>query len=240
MTTGTIDIGIGENLQAQRAFPAARSGFNAASAHDAAQAGRPDMWSSTVVLKNHNGMEEAFSIGPDGYVWHYLVGRYADSGSRLFATGLAASVFNVARLPDGRRVVIAADGLNLNCVCETALGSGRWSLPQRVHLNTLRGTISIEKIMMQIKGTQFMVGVVSERASEMGYRLLELWDGVWVDDQLVFCNSPTRARSAGVSVWQKVMTQEMPDVQPDGPVYRRRQHEAGIPLGLQRAGSAPY
>jgi hypothetical protein len=227
MTTGTIDIGIGENYLAPQPAAAPRGTFGSAIAHSAAQAARPDMWHSTVVLKNHKGMEEAFSIGPDGYVWHYLVGRYADSGSRLFSTGLAASVFNISRLPDGRRVAIGADGLNLNCICETAPGSGRWSEPRKVPFNTLRGTLSIDKIMMQTRGAQLLVGVVTERASEMGYRLLELWDGIWADDQPVFCKSPTRARSTGQSVWQKLIAQEMPDVVRDGPVYRRIESGGG-------------
>lgn len=232
-TTGTIDIGITQ----QPAYAPAMDGttrthtirtataptYGSAQVDTSAKPSQADMWHSTVVLKTAQGMEEAFSIGPDGYVWHYLVGRYRATGGRLFSTGLAASVFNVTPLADGRRMVIAANLLSLHFCVEEAAGTGRWSAAQDVPFNTLRGTISIEKIMLQMKGQQLLIGVVTQRASDMGYRLLELWDGVWSNTQPVFCKLPTRARTTSENVWRAQLAQELPDVERYGPVYRQRQ-----------------
>ncbi len=187
------------------------------------------MWKDTVMLTDARSMQEAFAIGPDGYVWHYLVGRYADSVGRLFSTGLQATVFNVASLPDGRRVVIAANGLSITCVVETESGSRQWSAPVAVPLNTLRGTLAVEKIMLRLVHNQLLVGLVVERASEMGYRLQELWDGVWVQDRPLFCNAPTRMR-ASASVWED----DTADKQ-TGTTQARMAHSGGFEVHVQAA-----
>ncbi len=253
-TTGTIDIGITQ--QPVYAPAASASAVNSAAAtrthtirtaaptygcaqvDTSAKPSQSDMWHSTVVLKTPQGMEEAFSIGPDGYVWHYLVGRYQATGGRLFSTGLKASVFNVTHLADGRRMVIAADLLSLHFCVEEAPGTGRWSAAQDVPFNTLRGTMSIEKIMLQTKGQQLLIGVVTQRASEMGYRLLELWDGVWSNDRPVFCKAPTRARTTPENVWRAQFAQEMPNVERYGPVYRQREADpvAAAAQSMRHAG----
>lgn len=183
--------------------------FNSTKAEKAAGKVTSQMWKDTVVLTDARDMQEAFAIGPDGYVWHYLVGRYADSMGRLFSTGLEATVFNVATLPDGRRAVIAASGLCIRSVVETERGSRQWSAPVDVPLNTLRGTLSIDKIMLRTIHNQLLVGLVVQRASDMGYRLHELWDGVWVQDRPLFCNAPTRMRTSA-SVWQDDMGNSAP------------------------------
>ncbi len=182
-----------------------------------------DLLHGSVVLTNVKGVQEVFAIRPDRYVWHHLVGRYADSAARLFCTGLPAHVFNVAALPDGRRMVLGAQGLSLQFCVETAADSGRWHAPRDVPMNPPEGTICIDKIMLRTKDDLLLIGVVTQRASPGGYRLLELWDGTWVNETPIISKVPRRARSSASSAWQKRIADELPEVQRSGPVYQLRQ-----------------
>ncbi len=179
---------------------------------------------TTVLLVNPDESMENFSLSPNGQVWHQRVSK--SQGPRHASphnTGLAVSLFNVARLPNGCRLVVGARGLSLLYCCETAPGSSQWEPAREALLKPLRGTRFILKILVQHHQEQLMVGVMTQRTSDMGFELLELWDGSWQQDRLVFCGAPTRATSTRENLWLPVLAREMPNIERYGPVYRRRQ-----------------
>jgi hypothetical protein len=193
--------------------------FTALNAARAARSAGTDIWRSSVQLAQANGGAQMFSLGPDGHVWQYLLGKYEGTGSRMRPTGLDASTFNACSLADGRRVVVAAIGLELRTVCETAPGSCRWGEPQAAGFYPLRGSLCIDKIMLKASGAQLLVGLLTQRASEVGYRLVDLWDGAFNGQHLNMGPAPTRARMSGHSVWQELLDNEIPELSRQGPGY---------------------
>ena len=118
-------------------------------------------WQQTVVMRNAQKQEEAFSIGPDGYVWSFIAdsgdSRFDACGQRLDNLGLKADFLTVGRNVAGALVVIAAKGLNTQYRTETpvtALDAAesvgrRWSPAQSIHLPTIQGATGVRRLYTQ-------------------------------------------------------------------------------------------
>jgi hypothetical protein len=118
-------------------------------------------WQQTVVMRNAQKQEEAFSIGPDGYVWSFIAdsgdSRFDASGQRLENLGLKADFLTVGRNVAGALVVIAAKGLHTQYRTEspvTALDapesmSRRWSPAQSIHLPAIQGATGVRRLYTQ-------------------------------------------------------------------------------------------
>jgi hypothetical protein len=164
--------------------------------------GGGSLWRKTMVLSNAQGQDEAFSIGPDGYVWHYVMGQGRVGAGRLLSTGLAANVFTAAALPDGRRLLMGAQGLEVSCCAEQPreLGGG-WATPQRASLRLDPRTEAIERVSVRPMTTRIWLEVVTTRAGADGASVRELWQGAWRDERAVFASQPIRHVSALDEAW---------------------------------------
>jgi hypothetical protein len=162
------------------------------------------MWKRTVLQTNAAGREEAFSIGPDDFVWSYLTGNADVPAGRLVSTGLSGALFTVGKLPEGGMVVIAADGGKLRCVVETGHKTPRWSAPQEVSFKGLRDGAVIHKVVTQIINLTLFVGVLTRKTGAEGKDQYDFWDGVWVRDRPVFCNSPVEWRAENNIWWDAI------------------------------------
>jgi hypothetical protein len=162
------------------------------------------MWKRTVLQTTASGREEAFSIGPDDFVWSYLTGNADFSAGRLVSTGLSASVFTVGKLPSGGMVVVAAEGGKLRCVVETGDKKPRWSEPQAVHFKGLSDGAVIHKVVTQTLNQTLFVGVLTRKTGADGKDAYDFWDGVWVGDRPVFCNSPVEWRAENNIWWDAI------------------------------------
>lgn len=118
-------------------------------------------WQQTVVVRNAQKQEEAFSIGPDGRVWSFIADtgdrRFDTSGPRLWNLGLEADFLTVGRNMAGVLVVIAAKGLRTQYRTEMPLaardaakGLGHcWSPAKSIHLPHIPGAIRVRRLYTQ-------------------------------------------------------------------------------------------
>ena len=165
------------------------------------EAAGPTMWKNTVVWTDAQGREEAFSIGPDGYVWSYYRNAQGASAGRLISTGLLATSFALGRTELDRLVVIAADGTTVRHVMETGDGGAvRWTGPRQATFAGLRDAVSVDKVLAQSIGTSLFVGVLTRHIGAVGQDCFQLWDSVWAGDSLVFCHSPVKLGSES-NIW---------------------------------------
>ncbi len=118
-------------------------------------------WQQTVVMRNAQQEEEAFSIGPDGQVWSFIADRSdsnANGGApRLENLGLEADFLTVGRNAAGALVLIAAKGLRTQYRTEIPLtardaarGLGRcWSPAQSIQLPAIPGATGVRRLYTQ-------------------------------------------------------------------------------------------
>jgi hypothetical protein len=169
-----------------RTKASASDGLGSQSAsHRAPQHGNgANLWRQTVVISDAFGNSEAFSLGPDGEVWRYQMGRDAASGGRLLSTGLSADVFGAAELPDGRLLVLAAKGNLLRHIIEQP-GHQGWSDPQYAPL-PLGSDTRVERIDFYKRGGQLHVELTTSTNSNTERPAMQLWLGNWGRDGPVF------------------------------------------------------
>jgi hypothetical protein len=118
-------------------------------------------WQQTVVMRNAQDQEEAFSIGPDGFVWSFIAdssGSHFDaSGQGLENLGMEADFLTVGRNAAGALVVIAAKGLRTQYRTENPVAAldatknpgHRWSPAQPIHLPAIQGATGVRRLYNQ-------------------------------------------------------------------------------------------
>lgn len=113
-------------------------------------------WQQTVVMRNAQKQEEAFSIGPDGLVWSFIAdtgdSRFDASGQHLENLGLQADFLTVGRNGAGALVVIAAKGLHIQYRTETppsATEGLRWSPAQSIALPPIAHATGVRRLYTQ-------------------------------------------------------------------------------------------
>lgn len=169
------------------------------------------MWKHTMVRTDHKGREEAFSIGPDGYVWSYFRNAEGPGAGRLMSTGLLATQFVLAETETGRAVVVAADGTNLRHVMEDESYGGRWTPPQETRCSGLRHAVAVEKLMVQTIGNTLFLAVLTRNLDDMGEDRFQLWEAVWAGDSPVFCHSAVRLTSES-NIWMDELVSQFGDL----------------------------
>ena len=113
----------------------------------------------TIVVRNRQGREEAFTIGPDGYVWCFFPDAVdADFADYTFVSlNMAADHLTVARDAFGCLVVIAVKGLNVQYRVENETAEGCRATPQRPRwsdigyapLPAITGAVSVKRVFTQ-------------------------------------------------------------------------------------------
>lgn len=130
-------------------------------------------WQQTVVMRNTQNQEEAFSIGPDGCVWSFIAGTDA-STQRLENLGLEADFLTVGRNSAGTLVVIAAKGLQTTYRTEIAQTSmvppaERWSVARSIHLPTIQGATGVRRLYTQSDFSGMRIAmIVDTQTQELG------------------------------------------------------------------------
>lgn len=111
----------------------------------------------TMVVTNRQGREEAFTIGPDGFVWSFFPDAVNASGFadyKFVSLGMPADLLTLARDAFGCLVVIAVKGLRIRYRVEQVLPDGqrpvdapsRWSPVEYAPLPEIHGAISVQRI----------------------------------------------------------------------------------------------
>jgi hypothetical protein len=149
------------------------------------QSQEPSIWRETVVVRNRQGREEAFTIGPDGCVWSFFpdaVGSDDFSGYNLESLGMQADVLAVGDDTFGNRVVVAAKGLKVQYRVEENIPAGsdsgyvwaRWSMPKDAVLPPVRGAIAVKRLHTEsVFGYMHIAAVLSidESVDDSGFAL---------------------------------------------------------------------
>ncbi|QDL52798.1 hypothetical protein [Rhodoferax aquaticus] len=131
------------------------------------------IWRDTVVVRNRQGREEVFTIGPDGCVWSFFPDAVSsgDFGSyHLESLGMQADVLAVGDDTFGNRVVVAAKGLKVQYRVEEQAPQGtesscilaRWSMPKEALLPHVRGAIAVKRLYTEsVFGYMHIAAVLS-------------------------------------------------------------------------------
>ncbi len=135
------------------------------------------LWRCLTLSRNAQGQDEAFAIGPDGYVWSYLTSSVGHTTGRLISTGLEASGFATAKLANNRKLVIGMQGANFLCVTETGQAQPRWSAPVKVNFDGLRGARSISQVHALERGDEVLIGVLVHYARGGKLGMSQFWVG---------------------------------------------------------------
>ena len=121
------------------------------------------MWKNTQVRVDATGREEAFSIGPDGYIWSYFRNADAFGAGRLKSTGLMATTFVLGQTDTGRAVIVAADGIDVRHVMEDDRDGRRWTKPRPVACHGLSDAVSVETVLIQSIGSTLFVALLLQQ-----------------------------------------------------------------------------
>lgn len=151
------------------------------------------MWKDTTVTTNADGQEEAYVIAPDGFIWSYTIDSELGRTGRLITTGLRASTFALGKSPDGRNIVIAADGTLVHFAVETGDFKQRWSTPRTVNFPDVQPKmLAIEKLFTRVSAGHLFVGVLVRHRSAEGDDPHQFWEAIWAGADMVFSPSPLK------------------------------------------------
>jgi hypothetical protein len=148
------------------------------------------LWCGLTVSRNAQGQDEAFAIGPDGYVWSYLTSPAGHTTGRLISTGLQAHSFALAKLARHRKLLIGAQGASLSWVVETGEAQPRWHEPVSVSFEGLQSAQSISQVHALERDDEILVGVLAHYALGAKRNIAKFWVGKWTGDNLYFMDNP--------------------------------------------------
>lgn len=179
-----------ESMPSHEPQPHDHSSAVAQAAATAAKNNHSRVWRGLTVSRNVQGQDEAFAIGPDGYVWSYLTSAAGHSAGRLISTGLEASSFALAKLARNRKLVIGVQGATLSWVVETGEPQPRWHAPVNVAFAGLQGAQSISQVHTLERDDEVLVGILAQypRGTKLG--IGQFWVGKWTGDSLYFMDTP--------------------------------------------------
>jgi hypothetical protein len=155
----------------------------------------PSLWKHTVVARDNDGGAEAFSIGPDGYVWSYVTSGAGYAAGRLIGTDLQAECFALATLDNQCKLVVGAVGDQLRFVVETGGPSPRWHAPVTVHFAGLASAAEITQVHTARMDEDVLVGVLARYENKIGPDTYCFWVGKWTGNGLFFRSSPVDLNS---------------------------------------------
>jgi hypothetical protein len=150
----------------------------------------PSLWKQTTVSQHSMGGDEAFSIGPDGYVWSYVTSGAQYASGRLIATGLQASRFILATAAGHRKLLVGAADNKLRFVIETGGPSPRWHNPVRIDCAGLNGAVEVTDIQTLTSAGQVFIGVQARYEHFTGPDSYQFWMGRWKGDHFAFRSAP--------------------------------------------------
>ncbi len=150
----------------------------------------PPIWKGLMVNRNADAQDEAFAIGPDGFVWSYLVDANQGAAGRLVSTGLTATHFALINPENGPRVLVAVTHNRL-CFMQESLALGQfWRSPQMVAFIGLQDAQSITELHSIVLKGHYLVGVLAVHHTPTGLDAYRFWVAKWTGQALQFRSSP--------------------------------------------------
>jgi hypothetical protein len=148
------------------------------------------LWTATTVLRRGPNHQEAYAIGPDGFVWSHETGSEGQATGRLISTGLKAHSFAPSQLPNQRALVIGVLGNSASYVMETGTAAPRWSPPAPLKCVGLRKATAITEVHTLEHDGKLLIGLLARHRRLFRPDSYQFWVGAWTGDQVEFRRSP--------------------------------------------------
>jgi hypothetical protein len=150
----------------------------------------PPIWRELTINRNAQDQDEAFAIGPDGYVWRYLTDTSSGAPGRLVSTGLAAAHFALIAAPGSPRVLIAAERNRLCLMRESADATSSWHDPQTINFMGLQDALEIIELHCISYKEHVLIGVLAVHGKAGVAQARHFWVAKWLNQSLQFRSSP--------------------------------------------------
>ena len=150
----------------------------------------PPIWKGLTINRNAQAQDEAFAIGPDGFVWRYLTDDNHGAAGRLMSTGLPATLFALISPDTSPRVLIA---VNHNQICfmrESADFGQPWHSAQPVNFAGLHDAQQITELHSIVVNGHALIGLLAEHLVPTGQTAYHFWVAKWTGQALQFRSSP--------------------------------------------------
>lgn len=170
--------------------------------HQQSGSSNGSLWRQTVVIRNSQGREEAFTIGPNGTVWNFFPDEVGTQSYQLVNLELPAERLVVAKDSMGRMIVFASKGLQLRYRVEVPRCAARWSPRQRAVLPVFAGAFKIKRLHCEQIAGKLLVGAVVGCEAADGAPSTQLAFSAWSVDGPVFQDANHLAVSRANEVLQ--------------------------------------
>ncbi len=150
----------------------------------------PPVWKGLTISRNQDGLDEAFAIGPDDYVWSYLTSTENGTAGRLVSTGLAAAQFILVTPTNGSRVLVGSGSSTLRMAVESSGPSRRWQESQPITFSGLQHAVAISELHgLEVNG-QALIGVLAIYQTHGRLDRYRFWVAKWTGEQLQWRSTP--------------------------------------------------
>lgn len=148
------------------------------------------IWTATALLRRGPNTQEAYAVGPDGFVWSHETTHEGQATGRLISTGLKAQRFAVGLMPSQRALVIGVQGNTASYVMETGTALPRWHSPTPQECAGLRKATAIVEVHTLEREGELLIGLLARRERLFGRDSYQFWVGAWSGDHVEFRRSP--------------------------------------------------
>jgi hypothetical protein len=148
------------------------------------------IWTSRALLRRGPYQQEAYAVGPDGFVWSHEVTSRGQAAGRLISTGLKAHRFALGMLPGQRAMVIGVQGNTASYVLETGDASPRWQAPTPLVCARLRKATELVEVHTLEREGELLIGLLARHQRLFGADRYQFWVGAWTGDHAEFRPSP--------------------------------------------------
>ena len=150
----------------------------------------PPIWKGLTINRNAQAQDEAFAIGPDGFVWRYLTDDHRGAPGRLVSTGLPATLFALISQETGARALIAVNHNQLCFMLESADSAQIWDSAQPVNFASLHDAQQITELHSIVVNGHALIGMLAEHLMPTGQTAYHFWVAKWTGQALQFRRSP--------------------------------------------------
>ena len=150
----------------------------------------PPVWKGLTICHNRDGCDEAFAIGPDGYVWSYLTDAENGRSGRLLCTGLEGLHFVLVTPTAGCRLLFAAGSSTLRMAIESSGSEPRWQKSQPVAFSGLQNAVAIAELHTLELNGHALIGVLAVHQNHGDLDSYHFWVAKWTGEQLQWRKTP--------------------------------------------------
>jgi hypothetical protein len=148
------------------------------------------IWTATALLRRGPHKQEAYAVGPDGFVWSHETTHEGQATGRLISTGLKAHRFAVGLLPNRRALVVGVQGNTACYVLETGSTAPRWEHPSPLVCAGLRKATELVEVHTLEREGELLIGFLARRERIFGPDSYQFWVGAWTGDNVEFRRAP--------------------------------------------------